>query len=193
MNSMCKLDQASRFSWPRLGFVMAMAAVLVGGAGAVYAQPDQEQMKSMLQTRQRLHQIEQKLTKIQKATISSHPELQKRQDQFKALLMSTMRDKGFKPQEDMKRLGELRQKLRSRGLKPKERNQLIAEFQQKSSRLQKAQQEAFNDDKVKKAQQDLQDAVVAAMKKKDPDTGKLLKEMDEAQQKLDKLRGAGGY
>jgi len=191
MKSMCKLDQAWRFSLPRLGFILAMAGVLLSGTSAAYAQADQERMKSMLQARQHLHQIEQKLTKIQKATISSHPELRKQEDKFKSLLMSTMRDKGFKPQEDMKRLGELRQKLRARGLEPKERNQLIAEFQQKSSRLQQAQQEAFSDKKVQQAQQDLQDAVVAAMKKKDPDTSKLLKEMDETQKKLDQLQSSG--
>lgn len=191
MNSTRKLDQGRWFSLVRLGFVVATAGLLLGATGAANAQPDQEQMKAMLQTRQHLDQVEQQLSKIQEETMSAHPELQKKQDEFKALLMSTMRDKGYKPQEDMKRLGELRQKLRSRGLQAKERNDLIAEFQQKSSRLRKAQEEAFADAKVKKAQKDLQDAVVAAMKKKDPNTSKLLKEMDEAKAKLDKLRSSG--
>lgn len=188
MNSTRKLDQGRWFSLVRLGFVVAAAGLLLGATGTANAQPNQEQMKSILQIRQHLNQVEQQLSKIQHEAMSGNAALQKKQNAFESLLMSTMRDKGYKPQEDMKRLNALREKLRSGGLKPKERSGLIAEFQQKSMRLRKAQAEAFADAKVKKAQQDLQDAVVAAMKKKDPNTSKLLKQMDEDKRKLDKLR-----
>lgn len=196
MNSMRKLLKARGASLPRLWFLAVLCGVFLGGAA--YAQApgaDQERLKSVMQARQHLEKVERRLTRIQQATISTHPELQKQQSQFESLLMSTMRDKGYKPKEDMKRLTELREKLRAGGMRPKERSQAIAEFQQKSSRLQKGQQEALQDKKVIKARQALEDAVVAAMKKKDPSTANLLKDMDETKRKLDKLQGSsgGGY
>lgn len=189
MISMRQHDSARQRLSVWLWVLLVTLGAVVCGTGA-YAAGDQEQFQAMMQAQQRLRQVERQLTKIQKEAVNAHPELQKKQDDFRSLLMTTMRSKGYTPEKDMKRLNELRKKLNDRSLNVDDRDKLIAEFQEKSSRLQKAQHDAFGEKKVKQAQQDLQAAVVAAMKKTDPNTTKLLKEMDDLKAKLDKLRSA---
>ena len=67
---------------------------------------------------------------------------------------------------------------------------MFREFIQRNSRLQQAKRDAFSQPKIKKAQTDLQDAMVAAMKKSHPETAQLLQDLEKTQKKFEKLRAA---
>ncbi len=170
-------------------FLMVMVAAL--GSPTVYADAKsdaakQAYLKSLQETRKHLNEVEKKLSEIQKDTIASYPELQKQEEQFRALLMSTMSSKDYDANQEMKRLTDLQGELQKKDLKQEDKRKLFREFIQRKSHFEQAQNKAFSEPKIKKAQADLQDAMVNAMKKKHPETGQLMQDLEKTQKEFAK-------
>lgn len=168
--------------------LIAMVAVLVSPAVYADAASDaakkQAYDKSMDQTRKHLHEVEQKLTNIQKDTIASYPKLQKQEADFRAMLMATMSTKDYDANKEMKELTDLQAQLMKKDIDRKEKRKMFREFLQRKSRFQQAQTKAFADPKVKKAQTALQDAMEKAMKDKHPETQSLLDDLEKTRKKF---------
>lgn len=147
-----------------------------------------QQVQAFRQTRQEMIELQQKLNKIQQETVEAHPELKEQQDAFGELLLAEMKSKGHTPEQDLARLKEMRDELRSEGTPKEERQQLMVEFQQKAQAYKKAQQEALQSEKVKKARGELVQAITTAMRERNPETDKLLEELRQKQQKLMEIR-----
>lgn len=174
-------------------FLTVMMGVLGGPAAYADAKSDaakQAYAKSLQETQQHLRDVEKKLSDIQKETEESNPELQKREEDFRKQLMSAMSTKDYNADEEMKKLNDLGVKLSDKSLKPQDRRKLFREFLRRKSRFQHAQDQAFSQPKIKKAREDLQAAMVDAMKKKHPETEHLLKDLDETQKKFTKMQAS---
>ena len=172
-----------------------MVMVVALGSPTVYADAKsdaakQAYLKSLQETRSHLNEVEQKLSEIQKDTIASYPDLQKQEQQFRALLMSTMSSKDYDANQEMKRLTELQEELQKKDLKQQDKRKLFREFIQRKSHFEQAQNKAFSEPKIKKAQTDLQDAMVDAMKKKHPETGALMQDLENTQKKFAKQQAS---
>lgn len=147
--------------------------------------------QSIRDTDQHLQDIDKKLTKLQQETVKSNPDLQKKQDAFEKRVVTFMQQKGFKPEEDLKRLKELQAKLNDKSLKQDERSKLLREFLVTNTRFQQAKREAYSDPKIEAAQKKLQAEVEEGMKKKYPEAAGLLEDMKQTRQKLYDLQTSG--
>ncbi len=177
---------------PLLSLLVMVAAA---GSPIAYADPSsdaakQAYMKSLQATRNHLSEVEKKLSEIQKDTIASYPDLQKQEQDFRALLMSTMSTKDYDANQEMKRLTDMQAELQNKDVKPEDKRKIFREFMRGKSRFEQAQSKAYSEPKIKKAQEDLQDAMVAAMKKKHPETGQLLQDLDKTQKEFAKQQAA---
>ncbi len=177
---------------PLLSLLVMVAAA---GSPTAYADPSSDAakeayMKSLQATRAHLSEVEKKLSEIQKDTIASYPDLQKKEQDFRALLMSTMSSKDYDANQEMKRLTDMQAELEKKDVKPEDKRKIFREFMKGKSRFEQAQTKAYSEPKIKKAQEDLQDAMVAAMKKKHPETGQLLQDLDKTQKEFAKQENA---
>lgn len=173
--------------------LVAMVSVLAGPAAHADEKGDAKQQayaKSLQQTRQHLQEVEKKLSDIQKDTIASYPDLQKQEADFRSLLMSTMSSENYNADQEMKRLTDIQAQLSKKDMDPQEKRKLFREFLKRKSRFQQAQSKAFSEPKVQKAQTDLQDAMVNAMKKKHPETQSLLDDLEKTRKEFAKKQRA---
>lgn len=168
---------------------MPAAPAAHAGAGPHAAYPiNQKKFEAFQKTRGELEQLRGKLNKIQAATLKAHPELVKQMTSFENLVAATMKKNGFDSKKEITELQSLQAKLRDKNTPKDQQQALVMKFQSKVMALRKAQYEALQDKKVQKARQELGDAVVGAMKKQDPKTGKLLAMVQEKEKELIKLR-----
>ncbi|MGA7801438.1 MAG: hypothetical protein WCC36_11570 [Gammaproteobacteria bacterium] len=143
-----------------------------------------------------LMQDEQKLAQIQTKTLKAHPELKKQQQAFMVLMTKEMKRHGHEPKKDIAELRAMEGKLRSKSTSGADRQKLTQQFEQKLTAFQQARAEAMQTPKLKKARTDLSDAMLSAMKKEDPKTADLLREVTQKRQELMQMHraamGAGG-
>jgi peptidoglycan hydrolase CwlO-like protein len=59
-------------------------------------------MQAFQEAREHLREVQQQLDEIQQKTMEAYPELKEKENNFRDLLFSIMRDKGYTPEEDMK-------------------------------------------------------------------------------------------
>jgi len=191
MKLFCKMFKVKPLNILRrvLPLLSLLAVVAVLGSPPVYADAKsdaakQAYVKSLRETQQHLRDVEKKLSDIQKETEASNPELQKREEDFRKMLMSAMSTKDYNADEEMKRLNELQAELTKKDIKPADKRKLFREFLQRKSRFQQAQGRAFSQPNIKKAQEALQAGMVDAMKKRHPETDQLLKELEKTQKEF---------
>ncbi|HKJ22812.1 MAG TPA: hypothetical protein VKA13_06960 [Gammaproteobacteria bacterium] len=147
-----------------------------------------KQFEEFQKARQDLVQARNKLNKIQAETLKKHPELKKQRKAFGDLLAKTMKKNGYDAKKSIAELKSLRDKLKDDKTPKDKRRKLAQDFQTKVIALRKAQGQAMQDKKVKKAREDLGQAVIAAMKKQDPSTDDLIATVQKRQQELIKIR-----
>lgn len=130
---------------------------------------------------QQAMQIQQKLVQIQKATVEANPELAEQQQELQALIQEKMKANGHTPEKDMSRLKKIREQAQAEDMDKKERQSLAQEFQQTRQKLGNARREAMQDEEVQEKTEALQQDMIAAMKEQNPETEKLLKQMEALQ------------
>lgn len=172
--------------------VSAQPAPAPGGGGAA---PPHDTMTQARQLQQEIMQLQQKLGAIQEKAIAEHPELQQEQEDFRDLVVETMKEQGNTPEEDLAELQDMQSRLQDESVAPDERQKLSQEFRQKDMKFRQAQQEAMEDGEVQEAQKAFNDDMVEAMKEQDPQTEELLTQFIQKQQKLMELRQSamGGH
>lgn len=146
-----------------------------------------QQLETLRQKRAELMQAKERLDKIQHEAMEADPKLRAQETAFAELVKEEMKGMGRKPDEEVAELRELQQKLQSEELPDAERQQLWGQFQEKAGSFRAAQQRALQTPKVQQAQTELREAVVAAMKARDPETEKLLAQMESTREELKAL------
>jgi hypothetical protein len=153
-------------------------------AGKSASPPSNAQMQAYREARVHLQKLGQRLGKIEEAAVKANPDLQKQQEQFRQLLIKTMKANGYDAQTKMNRLREVQKKLADKSVDKKERQALLGEFRQKSMEMQGAQRKALQNPEVQKSRAQLAKDTIAAMTKQDPDTPKLIDEVKQTRQHL---------
>jgi len=151
--------------------------------GAAGQQPNTMQQEFM-QVRDELQQLQQQLAEIQEKVLQNNPELQQRQEDFRDMVMDTMQDQGADPQGDINKLKTLQAQLQNEEIPEDKRQELVQDFRQTNMELQQAQQKALQDEEVQEAQKSLNEDMMTAMVDTDPKTETLLKQIEQARQKL---------
>lgn len=152
-----------------------------GAAGAGQPSPAQ---KEFMQTRAQLQQLQKQLGEIQQKVLDENPDLQQQREDFQKLVMTTMKDQGATPQEDVNKLKTLQAELQKEDLPKDKRQRLIQEFRDTNMALQQAQQQALQNKQVQEARKSLNNALITAMVDADPETEKLLSQVKQARQRL---------
>lgn len=155
--------------------------------GATGQQPTAKQQEFM-QVRAELQQLQRKLGEIQQKVLKSNPDLQQKQEDFRDLMMSTMKDQGATPEADVNKLKTLQAELQKKDIPKDKRQRLIKEFRETNMGLQQAQRQAMQEKEVQEAQKSLNNAMLTAMVDADPKTEELLSQVRQARQKLMQIR-----
>jgi hypothetical protein len=190
------MDIAKRYIRPFFQAQVFVVAALAAMALPVYAEsapsggltPDQMQEIQKLQ--QEMQAVGQQLDAIQQATLEAKPELQEQQEQYRTMLIEAMQEQGADPEPLLDRMGEIQEQLRDEELDKEKRQQLINIYREKDMRLQQARQGAMQDEKVRKAAEELSQATLAAMREQDPKTEGLLREVEQLRQQMQELMAA---
>jgi hypothetical protein len=190
------MDIAKRYIRPFFQAQVFVVAALAAMALPVYAEsapsggltPDQMQELQKLQ--QEMQTVGQQLDAIQQATLEAKPELQEQQEQYRTMLIEAMQEQGADPEPLLDRMGEIQEQLRDEELDKEKRQQLINIYREKDMRLQQARQGAMQDEKVRKAAEELSQATLAAMREQDPKTEGLLREVEQLRQQMQELMAA---
>ncbi len=163
-----------------------------GGAGRQAGPKEQE----FMQIRAELQQLQQQLGQIQEQVLENNPELQRQQEDLRNQVMETMKEQGAKPEQDINKLKTLQAELQNEELPEEKRQEKIQEFRETNMSLQQAQHQAMQDEDLQKVQQSLNDDMLTAMVDANPETEKLLSQLQQARQKLmqiqQEIQGGGG-
>ncbi|MDY6824182.1 MAG: hypothetical protein SWH68_10380 [Thermodesulfobacteriota bacterium] len=190
------------------GIVMAVLFCLVWPAGAEQAAPDKagekqktdkrsvqalppgagsntQAQQQVRQTLMRMQTLQQELQKIQKEVVAENPELKKAQDEFRALLNKTFKEKLDEADVDMARLKELQAKLqkdqKAGELSEKQKKALQQEFRTKAAKFKKARQQALSEQSVQEKRAILAADMKAAMVEASPKAEKIINELESLQ------------
>ncbi|MEJ2380554.1 MAG: hypothetical protein P8076_05130 [Gammaproteobacteria bacterium] len=166
----------------------APAADSQAGAPPAMTPAQRKQLQEFRQTRQELAQIQQKLERIRREALHSHPDLQKQQKAFGDLMMAKMKENGHTPKKDLAELRQLQAKLRSKDTPAADRQTLLMQLKRRAAAFGQAQREAMRSPKLQKAREDLMHATVKAMKEKHPETEQLIQQAQAKQRKLIQIR-----
>lgn len=169
---------------------LTLATPLLAAPGNSPSQPSQEQMQAFSNAQAKMQKLQQQLTQIQQAAVKENPDLLQQEEAFRKLLMTTFKEGGHTPEKDYQELQALQDKIQNAETPEAEREKLFKELQQKNAEFQKMQREVMQDKDITKAQDELNTNILNAMKKQNPDTEKLLSELQETQQKLVQIRQA---
>jgi uncharacterized membrane protein YdfJ with MMPL/SSD domain len=136
--------------------------------------------------------LQKRLNQIQAETMKAHPELKEKEQAFMDLMMSKMDTSGSTAEEDLAEMKKLEQKLRSSDTPESERKELMSTYQEKAMAFRAAQVEALKDPEVQKAQAELMDATMAAMKEQDPQTEEIMQQLKEKQEEMKQMMQSAG-
>lgn len=195
-----KHSQVVRYRTLLLAATMALA-----GAGTVHAEPAQpaaDPAAAQLSPTQRAHlqafqekrnellQLGRELGKIRAEAVSERPELQKQEEQFGNMVAEEMKKHGATPSEDLAELRALEAKLRDENTPQADRQALMERLQRKAQAFDQARREALQNPELKKAQGELLQNMVAAMKDHDPRAEQLMQQMQQKQKEMLEIRNA---
>jgi len=145
------------------------------------ASADQQQAQQLMQ------QYRQKATKLQQIheeTIKSNPQLAAEQEKFEKQVRTAVQKQGYDVDKGQKRVQEMAQKLQSDDLSDSERQAVMKDFQAERQQMVQARDAALQKPEIQSAGEKLQKDTLAAMKKQDGQTAKLLDDMDSLRTKL---------
>ncbi len=152
--------------------------------------PSQAQIDAFNNAQTRMNNLQQQLSQIQQKVMQSNPDLVKQEQDFRALLLSTMKKEGQDPEKDFEYLKQLQAKARDTSTPEAERQKMMAELQQKNAVFQQMQQNIMRKKEIVDAQSSLNDNTFTAMKKLDPNTEQLIQDLQHTQREMMEIRQA---
>jgi signal recognition particle GTPase len=167
--------------------------VVIGGVfliqpvAAQQAAPGAEpnaQMQAFMQKRAELQKLQKQLAQIQQQTIDKRPALQKQQQEFRKLMITKMKAKGYNPEKDINHLKELEAELNGKDVDAQKRKDLMIDLRETSMKLQKGQQEIMQDKDVQASRTSLIKAVLKGMHEDDSRTEPLIKQAHQTEMEL---------
>lgn len=165
---------------------LAIAAVSFTGMASA-AGNNSQQGNSNAQSLMKTYQSDaQQLKKIHDKTLENNPQLAKQQEEFQNKAKQAIKDQGYDIDKGQKKMQELAKKLQSDDLSEQQRKQTMQKFQQERQKMIQARDKALSQPEIKKAGEKLEKDTIAAMKKTDSKTTKLMNEMDDLRSKLQK-------
>ena len=132
----------------------------------------------------RMRELQQKLETVQQKAVNGDSDLQKQRQDLQNLLVETMKKQGFDPMESMNRMKQLRQKMEGKDLSAQDKRVVATKYQAEQRQFMEARKKALSDEKVDKARESYKDNLLAAMKKVEPKTDDMLKELAQVEAKL---------
>lgn len=184
---------------------LAAGVVLAGTLGttgvraespAPGAQPQQQQLSpEQTQQVQRFQQLQaelqglqQQLGAIQEKTLEARPELAQQQEDFEQLVMEQMRANGHQPEQEFEQIQALQEKVQDQNLSEDQRRGHYDDYRQAVMEFQQAQQQVMQQEQVQSARQELNQAMLTAMKSEDSRTESLLQDMQSKQEQMMEIR-----
>lgn len=174
-----------------VGMVLGLPARAATSSTGASASSSTEQKTEHL--RSDMLKLRQKLTQIQREVIAKDKKLQHRQVAFSELLLKKMEKPNYHAKKEIAAIKQLALKLRDKTIAAAKRNTLEKEFRQKIQRFQEAQHTALATPELRKASHALLGAILAAMKKLDPNTDKLIAKLEQDQQELMKTEKTSAH
>lgn len=130
--------------------------------------------QKLQQVQKRMQSLRQQLGQIRQAAFKHNPKLKKEQSQLSQLVRSTMKKNGDDPAPHQQKLKQLRSQFQKKNLNKGQRQKIVQQAQQEEHALRSGYRKALQDKKVQKAQKQFRNDMLAAMKKQNPKTDKLI-------------------
>lgn len=143
-----------------------------------------EESISPTELQQQAQALQQKIVSIQQNALQANPELETQRAELEKMVLAAMREQGAAPQQDSKRLDELKQQISQPGLTDEERMQIAQEAQAIQNRLQQAQQKVMQNQNVLEAQEAFREDMIIAMNDENANTESLMEELQQLVQQL---------
>jgi len=134
-----------------------------------------------------IQQLNAELEQIQVATMEANPELEAQRDEFVSLVDAKMAEAGHDPAASRDRMEAMQGQLQGDTLSEAERQEVGQKLRQEMNTLQQAQSQALQGDDVRAAGQMLNNDLMAAMEKQNPQTAELIAQLQAAQQEFQQL------
>lgn len=163
--------------------LIALCLFLVGQTVAAQTGPRPEDFMAL---QQEYLALQQRLVQAQQSTIENHPALQQQIMAMEDLVTDRMRARGFDPGNIMESLLALQGQLRDERLTPEQRQRIFesSEFQTAQAQLQAAQAAVVDDPDIIAAQQALDEAILQALRRVEPDLDRILERLQVIQQQM---------
>lgn len=145
----------------------------------------------VVQLQQKYFQLRRQLGQIEAKAIKSNPGLVKKQHAFRAQLISVMKKNGKDPQAMIASIRSLSKQMQDKKISASKRQQLLGKARKTEMELLGAERKAMQDPKIQTASKDLRNATLAAMRKVNPNTDKLIGQMRTVQQQIMKAHKGG--
>lgn len=153
--------------------------------------PEQaEQVQKFQQLQAELQGLQKQLTAIQEKTLESNPELVEQQEAFEQLVREEMQASGLQPDQDVEQIQALQEKIKDSSLPEQERRGHYQQYRQAVMEFQQAQQQVMEKEAVQSAREELNQAMLTAMKSEDPKTEALLSDMRQTQEQMVEIRNS---
>jgi DNA repair ATPase RecN len=171
----------------RTFMVLAVAVLTLALSGTVLAQmgqPRGAQQPGGLE--QEFMQLQQRLAQTQQKAIENNPTLQNKADEMEDLVTEKMRAAGYDPGGIMETLLAAQGKLQDGSLSDAERRAVLEsrEVREAQQQLQQAQEEIMKDPEVIAAQKALEEEMMAAMRKEEPETDRIIERLEQIQREV---------
>jgi hypothetical protein len=127
--------------------------------------------------------LQQRLAEAQQKALEANPALQEQMDAIEDLVTQKMRDAGYDPGSLMETLLAAQGMMREPGVSDAQRREIMQsrEVQEAQRTLQEAQQKVSQDPEVQAAQQALEDDMMAAMRKVEPQMDPMIERLEQIQ------------
>lgn len=181
---------------PRLSIPAAAAAVALAlsfGAPPPAAAQDApasgaQELRSLVQE---YRQVAGQLEQIRQQALTANPDLVGQQKVLQDKVIAAMAESGYDVEANSEKLKALGEELRSGELDAERRKQVIAQLQQEQRKIRAAQETAFQQPEVMEAAQELNNAILLAMREQDPTTDELVARLKALRAKLQSMAGGG--
>lgn len=155
-------------------------------APAAKAQPN----NNVAQLEQKYLQLRNELGQIAAKAERSDPALIKQQEAFRKQLIAVMKKNGNDPQKMLDTFKSLIKQLQDKTLPPAKRQEIMTKLQQTQRALVAAERKAMQDPALQQARNKLEASIMAAMRKINPATDKMLAEMHALERQIMQARAS---